>query len=1326
MTRLYLRIEPKYAMKLSDVWLLSEVPSDVRDHLRLPLLDEGIDLVAKTNDDAYWAIQCKYRSDESKSLTRRDLSTCTDLAFGVCKNFDHALVCTSADRFSRKLKLHEGRLSYCAGDVWRSLGLDFFDAARSFLDGEEFLPTRYEPRPHQTRAIDNAVEHFVGEGNARGKLIMPCGTGKSLTGYWIADALEANRILVAVPSLALIRQTLSVWSREALASNKTFNWICVCSDQSVKESSTEDSGVLVQDLGVRVHTDPGEIAAWLSNAYGPTVVFSTYQSSRAISEAARSASMAFDLGIMDEAHKTVGKRDSLFSHLLDDDNLAIHRRVFMTATERRYQGRSEQISSMDDPEVYGDTFELLSFKEALEADPPILSDYKIITMCVSDDEVAKLVEQNVFVKPDRGKWDKEVEADMLASVVAFRKAMKEYPIRHAVSFHSSIARASAFRTTNDRFTDTYTDYGSLQTFHVSGRTPTAARAREMDLFAEADHALVTNARCLTEGVDVPDIDCILFADPKRSTVDIVQAVGRALRKADEKEFGYVILPVLLEEGAEDIDVSADSAFGTVLITLRALAANDERIIEYFRGISHGRRLSRGSGPVDFVVPEHVRIDTSAFVDAIEHQVWSKLARLSWRPFGEARTFVRSLGLESHGEWRRFCNGETLDRGILPKDIPKSPDRLYEGQGWSGWGDWLGTGTIAPYLREYRPFKEARAFARTLGLGSVAEWTRFCKGEIPEKGSLPPDIPASPARTYRGHGWGGMIDWLGTQRTVPRRGPFLPFPEARKFARSLNLASSTEWGKFCAGELSGKGTLPENIPTNPHHVYGKSGWSGMIDWLGTDRPRPRRGPYRSFGQARLFARTLGLSSMRAWKQYTEDLIDGLPPLPADVPRYPQISYRNSGWTSWPDWLSSGTPERRRGDWLPINKAKHFSRSLALTTGNDWKRYIQGLLPDLPPLPGGVPRYPQRAYRDAGWISWQDWLGPSYSVKRGPWLPFPEARRFVQGLELTSHKDWLQYKKSKIKGIPSLPDDIPGSPDSVYKNSGWVSWSDWLGVDTAMRADSRFKDFGVAREYARRLGLKSSGEWRKFAKGDLLDVGLRPADIPANPRKIYGESGWAGWPDWLGYEVVSWRSFGKAREFVRGLGLRTHREWRDYVQAEVPGLGPKPEDIPSAANLVYGDSGWVSWGDWLGTDSVHPGNVTWRSFEGARDFARSLKLDNGTQWRALCKGQLPEKGELPADIPAYPGNVYMDKGWKGMADWLYPGGVRSSRFRPFGEARTFVQDLGLRTDREWALYVKKGMPGLPAKPTDIPRSPHTVYRHSGWISWPDWLGTVNKDK
>ena len=262
---------------------------------------------------------------------------------------------------------------------------------------------------------------------------MPCASGKSLTAYWIADKLEARRIVIAVPSLALIRQTLRVWLRETMANHQAVEWICVCSDESAGRIGRDDVTVLRQDLGVPCLTDPDDIAAWLKRKHhGLTVVFTTYQSGEALAQAARSARFTFDLGIMDEAHKTVGATDKLFSHLLHDANLPIRRRLFMTATERRYPGQSNTVLSMDDPAIYGETFHLLSFKRALEYVPPILSDYKIISIAVSREEVAELIRKNAFVKPDKGRWNKEIEADMLASLIALRKAMKKHPIRHAV------------------------------------------------------------------------------------------------------------------------------------------------------------------------------------------------------------------------------------------------------------------------------------------------------------------------------------------------------------------------------------------------------------------------------------------------------------------------------------------------------------------------------------------------------------------------------------------------------------------------------------------------------------------------------------------------------------------------------------------------------------------------------------------------------------------------------------------------------------------------------------------------------------------------------
>ena len=578
LTKAYLILEPKYACKLKHVWLGREIPQAVAKKLKLPSTDYGIDIVAETLSGEFWAVQCKYRQDSNQSLTFGALSTFQALAFGVCQGFSYGLVCSTTERFSHVLK-GQDRIGFCSLDDWQSLDADFFKRLRAHLAQKPTTLKPLKPRPHQKTAIADGVEHFIQAKASRGKLIMPCGSGKSLTAYFLAQEIGAKRILIAVPSLSLIRQTLKVWLRETLANRLDVDWICVCSDESAGRVDRDDVAVLRQDLGVPCLTDSEKISAWLKKKpKGLQVVFTTYQSGESLSEAARSAGVRFDLGIMDEAHKTVGDGKSLFSHLLHDGNLPIRRRLFMTATERRYAGKSDEVASMDDPAIYGDTFHLLSFKRAMEFAPPILSDYKIISICVSREEVAKLIRKNVFLKPDKGPWSKDVEADMLASLIALRKAMTKHPIRHAVSFHSSIQRAEVFKIHNDAFTQIAPEFGDLATYHVSGATPTGTRSRIVSDFARSERALITNARCLTEGVDVPGIDCVLFADPRRSAVDIVQAVGRALRPSQGKECGYVIVPILHDENATPEDIFDSESFKEILSTLRSLAANDERII----------------------------------------------------------------------------------------------------------------------------------------------------------------------------------------------------------------------------------------------------------------------------------------------------------------------------------------------------------------------------------------------------------------------------------------------------------------------------------------------------------------------------------------------------------------------------------------------------------------------------------------------------------------------------------------------------------------------------------------------------------------------------
>jgi predicted helicase len=261
------------------------------------------------------------------------------------------------------------------------------------LKGKSAAPKARTPKPHQRAAVTAAKTHFVRDRAARGRLIMPCGTGKSLTAYWIAEALKAKTILVAVPSLALVRQSLTDWTREFLAHGIKPDWLCVCSDETVGNLDRDEFVGEVYDLGLPTHTDAKQIAALLrARSNGPKIVFTTYQSSTKLAAAARKARIKFDLAILDEAHKTVGVQPKTFATLLNEKKIKIRRRVFMTATERVFRGDRSDVLSMDSDRDYGKRFFQLSFKEAIKQ--KIITDYKILTMTVSDGYIRQLIDQN--------------------------------------------------------------------------------------------------------------------------------------------------------------------------------------------------------------------------------------------------------------------------------------------------------------------------------------------------------------------------------------------------------------------------------------------------------------------------------------------------------------------------------------------------------------------------------------------------------------------------------------------------------------------------------------------------------------------------------------------------------------------------------------------------------------------------------------------------------------------------------------------------------------------------------------------------------------------
>ena len=639
LTKLFLEVSPEYKTKLSKVYLLSEVPNSLKKKLKLPNTDEGIDLIAETFDNQYWAIQCKYRSDNTETLkVKGDLATFNNLAFTVCKNISHGIICATVNRPPKKEYLLN--VGYILLNEWLKLDKDngeLFKQIKAKAIGKIIKPKKLSPRPHQKKAISKTLSYF--KNNERGKMIMPCGTGKSLTAFWIAESMKSKAILIAVPSLALLQQTLKVWTREFLLHNIEPDWLCVCSDDTVKDEQ-DDFVTFSADLGIKVDTDPRIIKKFLSKKTNKIkIVFTTYQSGRAT--AIGSKGFTYDLGIMDEAHKTVGSGKKPMAHLLHQKNIKVNKRLFMTATERLFRGDSDEFMSMDDPRDYGNLIYELSFKEAINSKPPIISDYKIITFGITTPEIEKIAEDNKYLEVKKDL--KDITARELATAIALRKAIKKLKIKNAISFHRSIKRAENFRKQQDLISKIYPTYGKLKTFHVRGNMPTSDRALEMLSFEE-EKGLMTNARCLTEGVDLPAIDCVCFTDPKRSKVDIVQAAGRALRLSKGKKFGYVLIPIFVDDSNDLLMKAEEQGFLEIVSVVRALAVSDVRVVDYLKQISMGSIPTKGS-PVDGLVSikKLLSVDAEKFNRSIQLKIWDNIARYNWRPYEDAKKYAEEGG-----------------------------------------------------------------------------------------------------------------------------------------------------------------------------------------------------------------------------------------------------------------------------------------------------------------------------------------------------------------------------------------------------------------------------------------------------------------------------------------------------------------------------------------------------------------------------------------------------------------------------------------------------------------------------------------------------------
>ena len=621
----YLQTDPKYAYLFKKVWLWNEFPG--KDDLGGG--DTGIDLVAFTYDGDYWAIQCKCFQETTiidKPAVDSFLSTSSREFRGEnlkTTKFSQRLWISTTNKWgpnaTESIKNQNPPVTRLNLFELQEAPVDW-EKLDHGISGVQSRVTDRELRPHQKEALEKTHKHF--RKFDRGKLIMACGTGKTFNSLRIAENETKGKghILFLVPSIALLGQTLREWTAFA---KEPINAICICSDPEVskKKSKNDDSdNFSVVDLALPASTDVRDIVSQYkhikANGHkGMTVVFSTYQSIEVIAKAQKELIKSkigideFDLIICDEAHRTTGvtisgQDESAFTKVHDNKFLIAKKRLYMTATPRLYSDDAKSkaaqaeaiLCSMDDVAIYGDEIYRIGFGEAVERN--LLTDYKVLILTLSDKDVPPAVQKMIS---DR---ESEINTDDASKLIGCINALSKQilgdegiikdsdpePMRRAVAFCQSIAVSrkitSIFNTATDAYISSLPEemkeqMVSVGSKHIDG-TMSAPQRDELLGWLKQDTEdgecrVLTNVRCLSEGVDVPSLDAVMFLSARNSQVDVVQSVGRVMRRAPGKDYGYIIIPVVIPSNVEPEKALDDNErYKVVWTVLNALRAHDDR------------------------------------------------------------------------------------------------------------------------------------------------------------------------------------------------------------------------------------------------------------------------------------------------------------------------------------------------------------------------------------------------------------------------------------------------------------------------------------------------------------------------------------------------------------------------------------------------------------------------------------------------------------------------------------------------------------------------------------------------------------------------------
>lgn len=721
--RSWLLTDPRYN-ELEKVWLWEEFPG----RKDFGGTDTGIDLVAKTEMGDYWAIQCKCYAEDAaidKPAVDSFLATSSrtfinEVTFQTTRFSNRVWISTTnhwGSNAEEAIRNQEPPVTRVGMADLESSPVDW-QKLMDGLTGNSALVEGKKPRKHQLDAISKAYTHYIVDGNDRGKLIMACGTGKTYTSLLIAEQLLGNKglVLFMVPSIALLGQSLNAWSADA---KKSIKAVCICSDSKASRKTGKDFDDMddsIIDLAVPASTNPQSIASQLKKYRdhdGLVVVFSTYQSIDAVSAAQQEilsetndAYGIFNFIICDEAHRTTGVKiadrdESNFTKIHSDDNVQGRKRLYMTATPRLY-GESAKIKasekdcilcSMDDKALYGEEFYRVNFSYAVQNG--LLTDYKVLVLTVSEDDVPDNIKRDItnsitelnfddtskligvinglskmIQGDDHRTWD--ADPRMMRRAVAFCSSIGSETKAGTSKYVTSVLPRISAQYEENLDAESLSHTVSVATKHIDGSMNSQERNGILQWLAEEpdnerECRVVTNVRCLSEGVDVPSLDAVLFLSSRNSQVDVVQSVGRVMRTfhkglPDEKKYGYIIIPIVVPS-----DVSAEEAldnnktFDVVWAILNALRSHDDRFNAMVNKIALNKQKPNKQSYTPSVTIGRPGLGFQEGAEEARQMENAEIARQLELRFGE------------------------LQDGMYAKLVEKCGDRLY----WENWAKEIG-------------------------------------------------------------------------------------------------------------------------------------------------------------------------------------------------------------------------------------------------------------------------------------------------------------------------------------------------------------------------------------------------------------------------------------------------------------------------------------------------------------------------------------------------------------------------------------------------------------------------------------------------------------